>query len=148
MGLSQLTGTPWHYEKMVRAEGDPRRYRGRCFYFRKSDTYCLCHNRKCFGSAHCDQYTEDEPPTQKSQTVDNTKKKKEYSRPKETNIIALSKSILPIGSVVKHKKYGEGRVIRYDAECVVINFFDIGNRTMDIKSSINQLRKIDRFNPS
>ena len=36
MGISRnLTGTPWHIAKMVRKEGDPRRHRARCCYFRK-----------------------------------------------------------------------------------------------------------------
>ena len=62
MGISKhLTGTPWHIEKMVRAEGDPRRHRSRCCYFRKTDTYCTSYKKRCIGSAHCNRYNEDGP---------------------------------------------------------------------------------------
>ena len=56
MSISQLTGTPWHKERVHRAEGDDRRYKGRCKYFNYESESCSKAAGKCHGSAHCDYY--------------------------------------------------------------------------------------------
>lgn len=38
--VSELTGIPWHVEKWTRNEGDERRHKSRCIYYRKKDSYC------------------------------------------------------------------------------------------------------------
>lgn len=56
MGINQLTGSPWHKERVHRAEGDERRYKGRCKYYRYNGEYCTHRCGCCIGSAHCDDY--------------------------------------------------------------------------------------------
>lgn len=56
--LSQLSGIPWHIEKMTREEGDPRRHRSKCIYYDKSNRGCIYMNGCCIGSAHCTVYSE------------------------------------------------------------------------------------------
>ena len=34
MHVNRLTGSPWHKERVHRSEGDERRYKGRCKYYR------------------------------------------------------------------------------------------------------------------
>lgn len=31
MGVNKMAGSPWHKERVHRAENDDRRYKGRCF---------------------------------------------------------------------------------------------------------------------
>ncbi len=57
-GISRLTGTSWHVERYKKADGDSRRHRSRCVYYRKSDAYCSEVVGKCRGSAHCSFYKE------------------------------------------------------------------------------------------
>lgn len=56
MGINQMTGQPWHKERIHRAEGDERRYKGRCKYFDYDGEYCDKKLHKCYGSAHCEYY--------------------------------------------------------------------------------------------
>lgn len=59
MGIKRvMTGAPWHVEKMVRKEGDPRRHRSRCIYYNKSTGHCPKVVSKCVGAAHCNYYEE------------------------------------------------------------------------------------------
>ena len=57
-GLNRLTGVPWHIEKWHLDEGDSRRHCHRCIYYRRGDKFCSKIGRKCFGSAHCEHYSE------------------------------------------------------------------------------------------
>lgn len=146
MGISKhLTGTPWHIEKMVRAEGDPRRHRSRCCYFRKTDTYCTSYKKRYIGSAHCNRYNEDGPKCVQEEPAYTPAKQKTIVKPRETDCIALAKTMLPVGSIVHHSRFGDGQVVRFDGEFIIIDFNDVGNKTMPIESSIKQLKKIDRF---
>lgn len=52
MGISQLTGTPWHIETLH--TNDERRHRARCGYYRNG--YCYCYYENCHGSSRCDAY--------------------------------------------------------------------------------------------
>ena len=56
MGVNKLTGTPWHTERVHRAENDNRRYKGRCMFYSYKNNYCTEYCGKCRGSAHCDHY--------------------------------------------------------------------------------------------
>ena len=59
MGINQvMVGCPWHIEKMVREEGDPRRHRSRCIYYSKESSHCSKIVSKCGGAAHCNYYEE------------------------------------------------------------------------------------------
>ena len=53
----EMSGSPWHKERVHRAEGDDRRYKGRCRYFNYDEGTCLKNYGKCIGSAHCNEYT-------------------------------------------------------------------------------------------
>lgn len=63
--LSELTGTPWHIDRWHLADGDTRRHCHRCVFFRSHDKYCSRIGRKCFGSAHCEYYSEESVSTPK-----------------------------------------------------------------------------------
>lgn len=56
MGVNQLTGTPWHKERVHRSEGDERRYKGRCVFYDYTNDSCKKYCERCRGSAHCDHY--------------------------------------------------------------------------------------------
>lgn len=63
MGKSKkLTGMAWHTEYLHMQEGDTRRDKRKCKHYYVS-TYtkegrCIKKHIKCFGSAHCPQYSE------------------------------------------------------------------------------------------
>ena len=53
-------GEAMHYTYLSMPEGDSRRHKARCIYYKKG--ICLCkYNSKCTGSAFCEQYVEHEP---------------------------------------------------------------------------------------
>lgn len=56
MHVNRMTGTPWHIERVHRAEGDERRYKGRCKFYEYEQDRCAHSGRKCSGSAHCTKY--------------------------------------------------------------------------------------------
>lgn len=146
MGVSRgLTGTPWHIEKMTREEGDPRRHRARCRFFRKKDSYCTLHKRKCSGSAHCSRYKEGTTVMAPEESVNPIIKHQTKEKPLETDYREKAKEILPIGSLVCHNRFGEGKIVRYEEENIVIEFDDVGIKILSIKQNINQLKKTDRF---
>ena len=56
MGISRLTGCVWHKEKVHRADGETRRYKGRCEYYHYDDEHCSYTFTKCCCCAHCPYY--------------------------------------------------------------------------------------------
>ena len=53
-------GEAMHYVYLSMPEGDSRRHKARCIFYKKG--ICLCKdNSKCTGSAFCEQYEEHEP---------------------------------------------------------------------------------------
>lgn len=58
MSPKRLQGTPWHTERMHRAEGDERRHQSRCKHYikKKNQKYCRFRIGNCIGSAHCPDY--------------------------------------------------------------------------------------------
>ena len=78
--LQRMVGVPWHTEKMVRREGDDRRHRTRCKYYKKdSDKYCKYYCGKCRGAAHCSHYIEEKTAPQEEIQVSTNKKNKPES---------------------------------------------------------------------
>ena len=130
---------------MTREEGDPRRHRARCRFFRKRDSYCTSHKRKCSGSAHCSRYKEDTPISTLEELANPISKQQAKEKPLETDYREKAKEILPIGSLVYHNRFGEGKIVRYEEDNVVIEFEDVGIKTLSIKLNLNQLKKTDRF---
>lgn len=56
MGLKQqMTGSPWHAEKMTRQEGDARRHKSHCLHYQWQCNGCDL-GGQCHGSAHCPKY--------------------------------------------------------------------------------------------
>ena len=56
--ISRMTGTPWHVETLRMKDGDTARHCHRCVYYSKSNRYCSAIMGRCFGSAHCEHYSE------------------------------------------------------------------------------------------
>ena len=56
MGVRNLSGTPWHVEKMTRKDGEDRRDKRRCEFYAYNENFCRRRNGKCIGSAHCSDY--------------------------------------------------------------------------------------------
>lgn len=54
--MNKIQGTPWHVGRYTRSEGDERRHRSNCVYFRKKDKVCSQYLVECYGSAHCEHY--------------------------------------------------------------------------------------------
>ncbi len=55
-GTGNLQGTPWHVEKITRAEGDERRHRSYCVNYDKNAKHCNITHSGCWGASHCDHY--------------------------------------------------------------------------------------------
>ena len=56
MKVGRMTGTPWHIERVHRSEGDDRRHKKRCKFYKYESNYCSYRCIKCIGSAHCGEY--------------------------------------------------------------------------------------------
>lgn len=54
--MSKIQGTPWHVGRYTRPEGDERRHRSNCVYFRKEGKICSKYGDECISSAHCMDY--------------------------------------------------------------------------------------------
>ena len=93
-----MTGIPWHIEKWHLDEGDTRRHCHRCVFYHKGDKHCSKIGRKCFGSAHCEYYSETpvteinrftstlvSPLEKQLDTINNQKQVKDKLTPAETN---------------------------------------------------------------
>ena len=50
MGVNQMTGQPWHKERIHRADGDARRYKGRCQFFDYDGNFCDKKKIPCYGT--------------------------------------------------------------------------------------------------
>lgn len=70
MGIKHMAGSPWHKERVARQEGDERRHRSHCLYYKWESKRCT-YGGKCLGSAHCTLYkkmTEEEEEVKKQKT--------------------------------------------------------------------------------
>jgi len=87
MNISRsMSGSPWHTEKMVRAEGDNKRHKSRCKYYDYvgGSNHCTIWNGQCKGSAHCMEYdalSEKEFRKRQGQKHPNKKKHDDYDEP-------------------------------------------------------------------
>ena len=130
--LGDMTGTPWHVERLTRAEGDPRRHRSRCVYFRKEDAYCCKYEFRCFGSAHCSGYKEKTRIENHRPQHRHTQRKKDHPLAQPNKTVALkeedpipAESLFPSGSTVEHVKYGMGQVTATEGSRVIVQFKDV-----------------------
>lgn len=159
--LNQMAGTPWHIERYAREEGDRRRHRSRCVYYRKGDSHCEYSFSRCCGSAHCSHYCEDANKKvtmitkPKAETMHKTPKKSNKSSDRKVSEITLtsgterhtssSKSkktanitdeegckMFPIGSKVKHKTLGVGTVISISNGRVTVKLEKKGKRVFGL----------------
>ncbi len=114
MGISQLSGTPWHVERYALGKWDDKRHRSRCVYYKKKEKTCQKLYTRCIGSAHCKYYLEE----QEMEAV--------VPEPK-TRILAAKKSATPLvsfppGCRIRHKMFGEGVVKNVSATHITIQF--------------------------
>ena len=82
MGVNQMTGQPWHKERIHRADGDARRYKGRCQFFDYDGNFCDKKKIPCYGSAHCEEY---DPLTDEEYNA----KRHKYQRDKAKNTLSV-----------------------------------------------------------
>lgn len=121
MSISKkMTGTVWHVEKMVRGDGDQRRHRSRCSYYRKSDNFCSHILTNCFGSAHCSHYKEKDSlehqpnaPCQKSSDAPQALSPQAEQTKKQLQII---------GTHVSHATFGLGTVYCATEKYTTVSF--------------------------
>ena len=152
--VSELTGTPWHVEKLTRGEGDERRHKSRCIYYRKPDSYCKYQYIKCSGSRYCKYYKakEIEELPKYEDTPVNIKEVVE----KITD--AEGKTLYPIGSKVLHQKFGEGFVTDILDGHITIDFDEAGEKVLGLdvcvansylkvieKPSIREIEETDEY---
>ncbi len=140
MGLNRLTGTPWHLDKYTREDGDERRHRSRCVYYKKPDAHCSFHSGKCRGSAHCPYYREYNPETDaKPEPMPEPKKKSSII--KYEKILATKdgkkafvsskeeQKLFPVGCRVRHMSNGKGTVKKVSNGKITVAF-DSGKEIM------------------
>ena len=126
--VSEMTGTPWHTEYLKKAENDERRDKRKCCYYR-DDHYCAHLCAKCISSTGCIYYEEvDEGKyvTKKKHRREERKERTKTGHFKTAEDEGLA--LFPIGSIVKHKQYGEGKVVRIENGEITVSFDD-KNRT-------------------
>ena len=122
MGVSKMTGTPWHVERFIREDGDDRRHRSRCIYYQKSDAHCNQYSGKCRGSAHCAYYREYDPDAEMGTEPKPAVKKPEIPKWE-------GKRMFPAGCRVRHKSFGTGIVLEVTEGRVKVKF-DSGKETI------------------
>lgn len=120
--LKRMSGTPWHVEKMTRAEGDDKRDRKKCINHRKEGNYCSVYAGKCRGSAHCPEY----------KTVERYVYESGIYGDKIYISAERAKKLFPIGSNVKHVKFGKGIVRKIDDEYITIAFGPRNLKKLDL----------------
>lgn len=152
-GLNQFTGSPWHKEKMVREDGDPRRHRGKCKFYNKETRYCAAISSNCFGAAHCGYYKERPQITKDDKTSGNWRPKvqkvdKYAQYNKKKNQAYKKKVSLTVGSKVKDPTYGEGVVKNIYNGLAIVNFKNVGDVLMDTRtnSKSGTLHKVEKKN--
>ncbi len=126
--VSELTGTPWHVEKLTRNEGDERRHKSRCIYYRKKDSYCKYQYIECIGSRYCQYYKAKE--IEEVSVATDAPIKKINTTEKISD--AEGKELYPVGSKVRHPKFGEGYITDISDGHVVIEFENIGEKILGL----------------
>ena len=153
--LGDMTGTPWHVERLTRAEGDPRRHRSRCVYFRKEDAYCCKYEFRCFGSAHCSSYKEKTRTENHRPQSRHTQRKKDNPLTQPGKTVAVTEeepvpaeSLFPFGSTVEHVKYGTGEVISTEGSRVTVQFKNSADKPMTFDASFCHKRRFLKIVPA
>lgn len=112
--ISKMTGTPWHVNRFTREDDDERRHKSRCKYYSKATSICSYRHEKCYGSAHCNKYTE----------VDCTNSDQTYTVKKEINTLQQNKTIevwthgirnIPISDIIVSSSFSIPRKEKVDA---------------------------------
>ena len=132
MGVRHLQGTPWHVEKIGREEGDPRRDKRKCKYYRKGEyNTCEYNIDACKGSAHCGNYVErkldDELSDEISKSLVGSKDNNKPVTPDN-----LAKDMYPIDADVIHDKYGKGVVKSIENNRLIVDFDDYGEKVFNV----------------
>lgn len=144
MGVGRLQGTPWHSEYLKMREGDKRRDKRRCKHH-EADDQCRRAGTKCFGSSHCSHYKEKDITTIPAAESVAKPAKKPETRPvhaqkkPEPPCIDWNKRF-PVGSLVRHSKFGYGRVTEVvtDSNKIRVLFDDGKERPIDAKESVDK----------
>ena len=126
--VRELTGTPWHVEKLTRGEGDERRHKSRCVYYRKPDSYCKYQYIKCSGSRYCRYYKAKEIEELPKYDDSPVNIKEVVEKITDTD----GKMLYPIGSKVLHQKFGEGVVTDILDGHISIDFDDAGEKVLGL----------------
>ena len=134
MGISQnMTGSPWHVERMHRSEGEDRRHRHKCIYYDAKTGQCSKLLIKCFGSAHCISYREEVPDSLSSSTETELPKKVKTTHRKRIIVDSRDKVCDPshtefqLGDEVSHKRFGVGTIVKFLPDGIVVRF-SVGTR--------------------
>ncbi len=132
--VSELTGTPWHVEKLTRNEGDERRHKSRCIYYRKKDSYCKYQYIECTGSRYC-RYYEAKETVEDNKHTDMPVSKKTVT---EKITDSEGKKLYPVGSKVHHQKFGEGFITDILDGHIVIDFENIGEKILGLDVCVSK----------
>ena len=135
MRVSEMTGTPWHVERVHRQDGDDRRHRSRCKFYRKTKAYCVHYSEKCRGSAHCEYYEEEVRDEEQKQSQ--IAPEKSVNKDKAINEVKVNIDDYPIGCRVRHKSFGLGNVRYIDTVQISIIFDNIGEKVLDLNVCVN-----------
>lgn len=119
----EMTGSPWHVERVARGEDDAKRHKSRCIYYDKDDKSCAKIINHCVGSAHCKYYLEDDDATVLNRRYNGKSYSAEYGK---------SASEIKIGTKVNHKKYGNGEIKRVSGNNVTVSFESGKEAKLDI----------------
>ena len=139
MGTNQkISGTPWHVTALGLKEGEEKRHRSRCVYYRGTDTYCQKRLGKCIGSSHCKYYHEEsseKPALEQTEKTNNSRISHD-----NTQISPLMQKIASfhVGDTVFHKKYGYGKILQIQDEIVTIDFKNEGTKKLNLKMVVEQ----------
>ena len=114
MGVKHMTGTAWHVEKAIRAEGDERRHKSRCIFYNKESGHCKKVVGKCCGSAHCQYYEEATTSSKEEMKA----KPIEKAKPSQDEI----RAVFPEGRIVRHKEFGLGVVMEIQDGTITVAF--------------------------
>lgn len=119
MGVSQMTGTPWHLETLKTKEGEPRRHRRKCRFYDKETAFCSRISFKCGGAARCSHYEEivlqpEEPETQPAPEP--------APAPASATPQPDARRLFPKGCRVRHRRMGPGVVKKSGNETITVAF--------------------------
>ena len=111
-----LSGTPWHISGLRMSDGDRKRHRSRCVYFKKEGIHCTVRRTVCIGSAHCDLYKE-KTDKEKNSNLPGKNLHKEPTDNRKVQTTSRELVIKP-GEIVTHKLYGKCKIISVNKNTV------------------------------